>query len=97
MPDEYRENERLARALRLLLDAETGEDSMICHDGGFRYSGDFMSMEAGIVESATLVGGDDLRELLRRGFVEDTDGEAALRVTETGRRFATGESRRPGR
>ena len=90
MSDEHRETERRVRVLRLLLEAEMGDDSMICRDGGFRYSGDFVSMEMNIVEPTFLIDADDLQELLRRGFVEVIEGDTATRVTDAGRHFVAG-------
>ncbi|MEZ4523253.1 MAG: hypothetical protein R3A46_16660 [Thermomicrobiales bacterium] len=88
MTDRDGENERLAILLTRLLEAETGEDAMICHDGGFRYAGDFMSMEMGLVEPASFIDEEDSRLLKSRGFIVDSpDG---IQVTDAGRRFATG-------
>lgn len=75
--------------VRTLLEAETGEDSMICHDGGFRYSGDFMSMESNVVEPAAFLTPDERRLLLDHGYIETVpDG---VRVTDSGRDFAFAE------
>ena len=69
---------------------------MICHDGGFRYSGDFMSMESGVIEPASLLSSDEQRVLLERGFIEMLDAEESpsVRVTDAGRAFALQGSER---
>jgi hypothetical protein len=87
------ENNRLKNLLRRLLEAETGEDSMICHDGGFRYSGDFMSMESETIEPVSIMTLDERRELFDRGYIELSTGEGstAVCVTEAGRTFTFGD------
>lgn len=73
----------------MLLEVETGEDSMICHDGGFHYAGDFMSMESDVIEPASILGVADRQELLALGFIEEQSDQPAVRVTDAGRRFVT--------
>ena len=76
----------------MLLEAETGEDPMICHDGGFRYAGDFMSMESEVVEPVSLIAPEDLQRLRERGFVTGTGEADGVRVTDAGRRLVYGEN-----
>lgn len=79
--------------LKRLLHAETGDDGMICHDGGFRYTGDFMSMESEIVEPAGLIGPDDIQQLQRLGLITGSGADGGeIRVTEAGRRLVFEES-----
>ncbi len=88
------ENRHLRDLLRRLLEAETGEDSMICHDGGFRYSGDFMSMESALVEPASILTSEERHALIARGYIAPSAGEesATIGVTDEGRNFALGDS-----
>lgn len=65
---------------------------MICHDGGFRYSGDFMSMESEIIEPAGFLSPDDVERLRNRGFVTGSSASGAIQVTDAGRRLAYSES-----
>ncbi|CAN5561774.1 hypothetical protein BH23CHL2_BH23CHL2_26200 [soil metagenome] len=89
MTDNDREYRRLASLLQRLLQAETGDDGMICHDGGFRYTGDFMSMDSGIVEPAALIGPEDIQQLQRLGLITGSGPDGGeIRVTEAGRRLA---------
>jgi hypothetical protein len=75
--------------LRLLLEAEMGGDAMTCHDGGFHYAGDFMSMEQNSIIQPSVVSPDDLAELRRRRYVEPSEDGTAYRVTEAGRRVVS--------
>ncbi len=81
--------------LRRLCEAELSDDVMICHDGGFRYSGDFMSMEQNLIEPASILDDSQYQELLELGIVEETSstqGRAGgFQVTEAGRRVAYAE------
>ena len=87
-------NRYLKDLLRRLLEAETGEDSMICHDGGFHYSGDFMSMENEVVEPVSILTSEERRELIARGYIAYTAGQDSTRVsvTDEGREFALGDT-----
>lgn len=88
--------EHLAAKIRRLCEAEIVDDQMICHDGGFRYSGDFMSLEEPALNRAELLTDDEYRELLAAGYVEELDQSAGraggFRVTQRGRQAAFGES-----
>lgn len=92
MSRQHHETERLAALLRRLCEAELADDAMICHDGGFRYVGDFMTMERDLLEPAPLLDEDDYQRLLDAGYVEEVDpasGRAGgFRVTERGRELA---------
>lgn len=83
-------------ALQRLCEAELAGDTMICHDGGFRYTGDFMSMEQDILEPAPLIPDALYTRLLNAGYVEEIDPlagrSAGFRVTDRGRAVAFGES-----
>lgn len=63
---------------------------MICHDGGFRYAGDFMSMESDLIEPASILSPDDRRDLAARGYITtEADGDIVMtHVTDAGRAFA---------
>ena len=61
---------------------------MICHDGGFRYSGDFMSMESEVMEPVGFLSSEDLQRLRERGLVTGTGEVGGIRVTDAGRRVA---------
>lgn len=86
----------LAVAIRRLCEAEIVDDQMICHDGGFRYTGDFMSMEEPVLEAVDLLPDETYRELLESGYIEEIDPAAGraggFRVTERGRQAAFGSS-----
>ncbi len=89
MCDKHREKRGLAELVRSLLEIEAGEDAMICHDGGFHYAGDFMSLEPDLIEPAALISPDERRRLLDHGYIEIVpDG---VRVTDAGRKFAFAE------
>lgn len=89
------ETREIREALQRLCEAELAGDTMICHDGGFRYSGDFMSMEQEILEPAPLVSDTLYTRLLDAGYIEELDphtGRAAgFKVTDRGRAVAFGE------
>ena len=89
------ENGQLAGLLRTLCEAELSDDAMICHDGGFRYSGDFMTMEQDLIEPAGILDPADYRALLAQGYIEElspTLGRSGgFRVTARGRALAYGE------
>lgn len=86
------EQRRLARLLRVLCEGQLGDDGMICHDGGFRYGGDFMSMESVLDSDVDVLSEADCRTLLQSGYLEayedETGRSGGLRVTERGRHFA---------
>lgn len=87
---------KLADLIRRLCEAEIVGDQMICHDGGFRYSGDFMSLEEPALNRAELLTDDEYRELLDAGYIEELEPSAGraggFRVTERGRHVAFGTS-----
>jgi hypothetical protein len=89
------ENQRIAGLLRALCEAELSDDAMICHDGGFRYSGDFMSMEQDFIEPAAILDGAGYRLCLDHGYIEEVSPAlgrpGGFRVTERGRAVAYGE------
>lgn len=95
MSRQNHENGRLANLLRTLCEAELSDDEMICHDGGFRYAGDFMSMEQDLIEPAAILDEADYRALLERGYIEEISPylgrSGGFRVTERGRALAYGE------
>jgi hypothetical protein len=68
---------------------------MICHDGGFRYSGDLMSMEQELIEPAAMLGEAEYETLLECGYVEEVSAEfgraGGFRVSAEGRRVAYAE------
>jgi hypothetical protein len=92
LSDEHHETERLATLLRQLCEAELVDDEFICHDGGFRYSGDFMTMEQELLEPTSLLDDVDYRHLLELGYVEEIEPSAGrsagFRVTDRGRALA---------
>jgi hypothetical protein len=89
------ENQHLVTLLRRLCEAELSDDAMICHDGGFRYSGDFMSMEQDLIEPAAILGDAEYEALLERGHIEEVSPElgraGGFRVSVEGRRVAYAE------
>lgn len=86
------EQQRIAGLLRTLCENELSDDAMICHDGGFRYGGDFMSMEPELRPDDSVLPDADRRLLLEAGFIEECNEEAGrpgdFRVTQRGRQFA---------
>lgn len=74
----------LIATLRRLCEYETPQSNeMLCHDGGYRYAGDFESLELTPLNAPELLAGAHYPELLRLGFIEETpDG---FRVTARGR------------
>lgn len=83
---------RMAALLRTLCERGLSDDEMICHDGGYRFSGDFMSMEDTVSARNIELSEAERRALLDAGFIEITGDETGrpveLRVTERGRQFA---------
>lgn len=94
MAHNHTKNARLVAVLRGLCEAGLADDQMICHDGGYRFEGDFMSMEDGL-EDAPIVDDATYGELLREGYIEELDTTAGraggFRVTDHGRRVAFSE------
>ncbi len=88
-------NEQFVEQLRLLCEAELAGDSMICHDGGFRYSGDFMSMEQDLIAPAGFLDQGAYQDLLENGYIEEVSPvigrPGGFRVTELGRKVAHDE------
>ncbi|HLT19819.1 MAG TPA: hypothetical protein VKZ96_10205 [Thermomicrobiales bacterium] len=94
MDRQNHENGRLASLLRTLCEAELSDDEMICHDGGFRYAGDFMSMEQDLIEPAAMLDERDYRVLIDGGYIEEISPSlgrsGGFRVTPRGRALAYG-------
>ncbi len=91
MAREHAPNRQYAELLKSLCEAELADDSMICHDGGYRFAGDFMSMEEGLAPPA-IVDDEIYRSLLSEGYIEEVEPalgrSGGFRVTELGRQLA---------
>ena len=82
----------IATILRRLCEFEMPQgNEMLCHDGGFRYGGDFESLELTPLNAPALIVGEHYQTLLRLGYIEETsDG---FRVTDRGRAVAYADER----
>jgi hypothetical protein len=87
MNEQHAASPALVETLRRLCEYELPQgNEILCHDGGFRYGGDFESLELTPLNAPQLVAGEHYPTLLRLGYIEETvDG---FRVTERGRALA---------
>lgn len=78
---------QIVETLRKLCEYETPQSNeLLCHDGGYRYAGDFESLELTPLNAPELLVGPLYPELLRLGYVEET--AEGFKVTERGRAVA---------
>jgi hypothetical protein len=91
MHTQHTSHPELIATLRRLCEYETPQgNEMLCHDGGYRYAGDFESLELTPLNAPELLAGPYYGELLRLGYIEETpDG---FRVTARGRAAAFEDS-----
>lgn len=88
-----RESPEIIAVLRRLSEYETeNADAMTCYDGGYRYVGDFASMEVTPLESIDDIVGEHRDLLLESGYIEEAEPGSThsgrYRLTDLGRQVA---------